>query len=693
MSQCYPSEQEVTDVAEELKTYTADAMKIDMAPLAKAYTEVDMDKLYTELALENIENEPSAKQRDTVKDYKQLFEEEFCESDRQDKSKDVQNETSMTRKRKKGKKVLFKGNPGMGKTTLMKKIGWDWAKGIFTTFSIVFFIFSKLVEPGEAIENIIIRHTPALEGMSITKQKLRQILDQFSEQCLLILDGLDEHALGQNEDVLKIIRGQKLLYCNIIVTSRPHSTKDIERYFNTIVNVEGFNRNHAEKFAAKILTDRRKVHSVLRFSPSGWEYLYVCPIIFLIICVLVKEDQIILGGRNFSNGELYFRLVRFLYVKYTTQKGIEYDKEHLEELLKKMGKLAWDTLRSGNGLLRRSQVIREIGEEAFEYGLLIGNEDFRLVSDEAADILVTFPHRTLQEFLGSYYFVLKLSEGCPLESLLGADFGTARFMQDQLFLDFCSWFANGSEYLIPNFNGKVVLQSLKSYILDRIDVVQFEPEVIARVFPACNIKHAYEYKTHGSALLIFFKEVLSSFCQVQHLMLTNSDPVEYILNSMRENICHLSSIMVEDMNGPSMSMWPLEYESSKSKLGPLTYLQFVDSMQCDGVLDIILTGKMCTDEMLDKMLQRYSDVDKLVSVYLFISDNWVFELSQFLHRRVKKLFMIGYRCCSVTCQKDIPDLTHLYFVTDTSNVQTGFNWNRFQCFIQIVQSVGSNKTA
>ena len=271
MSQCYPSEQELTDVAEELKTYTADAMKIDVAPWTKAYTEVDMDKLVTELTLENIENEPSTKQRHTIEDYKQLFEEEFCESDRQDKSKDVQNETSMTRKRKKGNKVLFKGNPGMGKTTLMKKIGWDWAKGIFTTFSIVFFVFLKLVEPGEVIENIIIRQTPALEGMSVTPQKLRQIPDQFSEQCLLILDGLDEHALQQNEDVLKIIRGQKLLYCNIIVTSRPHSTKDIERYFNTIVNVEGFNRNQAEKFAAEILTDGRKVHSVLRFSPSGWE--------------------------------------------------------------------------------------------------------------------------------------------------------------------------------------------------------------------------------------------------------------------------------------------------------------------------------------------------------------------------------------------------------------------------------------
>ena len=216
-----------------------------------------------------------------------------------------------------------------------------------------------------------------------------------------------------------------------------------------VVKTNGFNREQAEKFASSILVDRRKVGAVLQYSPSGWEYLYVCPIIFLIVCVLVKNETIVLGSKTFCNGELYFKLVRFLYVKYTKQKGMEYETEHLVELIKKLGKLAWETLKSGNGLLRRSKVIKEIGEKAFEYGLLIGNEDFRLVGHDIADILVTFPHRTLQEFLGSYYFVLRLGEGCSLESLLGSDCKTARFMQDQLFLYFCLWFAKGNEELIP----------------------------------------------------------------------------------------------------------------------------------------------------------------------------------------------------------------------------------------------------
>ena len=62
-----------------------------------------------------------------------------------------------------GDRVLLKAEPGFGKTTFSHKIKGDWARGLFTTFSIVFFVSLKLVRPGDAIENIIIQQTPPLK--------------------------------------------------------------------------------------------------------------------------------------------------------------------------------------------------------------------------------------------------------------------------------------------------------------------------------------------------------------------------------------------------------------------------------------------------------------------------------------------------------------------------------------------------
>ena len=66
-----------------------------------------------------------------------------------------------------GERILLKGDPGMGKTTVSKKAAYDWAMGILKVFSIIFFVFLKLVKPGDSIENVIIQQTPMLESIPL----------------------------------------------------------------------------------------------------------------------------------------------------------------------------------------------------------------------------------------------------------------------------------------------------------------------------------------------------------------------------------------------------------------------------------------------------------------------------------------------------------------------------------------------
>ena len=48
---------------------------------------------------------------------------------------------------------------------------------------------------------------------------------------------------------------------------------------------------------------------------------------------------------------------------------------------------------------QRSDIPEVSGEDIFEYGFLIGYEDYKLLGHVTADIAVGFPHDTIGEFL------------------------------------------------------------------------------------------------------------------------------------------------------------------------------------------------------------------------------------------------------------------------------------------------------
>ena len=145
-----------------------------------------------------------------------------------------------------------------------------------------------------------------------TELTLEKLGNEFHNRCQLTLDGLDEHAFGQNHDVLKVIKGQKLLNTHVLVTSRPHSCRPVERHFETIVRVDGFTREQAKNFAYHILRNIQQVE-------------YQCPILLSFMCLLVRSERIQIVNESINTGEIYGRMVRYLYKKFTIRKGINYD--------------------------------------------------------------------------------------------------------------------------------------------------------------------------------------------------------------------------------------------------------------------------------------------------------------------------------------------------------------------------------
>ena len=445
----------------------------------KAYT-VDMDKLYTESVLDRIENTPSGEELKPITNYRELF---------------LLDPSDFM-----GKKVLVTGDPGKGKSTFVKKIAWDWSRGVFVDITLVLVVQLKLVGPDDTIESIIIRQCPPLEGLKISEKKLRHILDTFGKRCLLILDGLDEYD-GKNEDVWKIIRGQKFYHCNVLLTSRPHCIGEVEENGYTVVTVQGFTKEKSETYADNVLgpkANKDSVQKVLKFYDDNMlegDSSYTCPRLLLFLGTLVNTREIDLAGKHPNLGEINTKLVGSLYRKFLTQKGIKsMDMKLFLKVLIGVGKIAFQTLKSGRALLKKCDVLEAAGDEAFEYGLLIGTERYSLFPDETADISITFPYRTIQEFLGALFFIQSLNDGIDIGTLLGSDSEAPVLLANPLFLYFCLWLTSGKAGQFKFDKRMDVLDCLKMYILNRMNVIQLDFDDLGTIFPALDIDHVHKMK-------------------------------------------------------------------------------------------------------------------------------------------------------------------------------------------------------
>ena len=156
------------------------------------------------------------------------------------------------------RKILVKGRVGHGKSTLAKKIAYDWAKGLFKRFSIVFFISMKLAKPDDAIENMIIDQN-GLGDLNFTPQKVNRILNKFGSDCLVIIDGLADHTLKNNEEVLRIVQKEKVNFNFLVTLSETNSPDNIDEYFETISQVQGFNGSDVKSVLAKLGDSHREV--------------------------------------------------------------------------------------------------------------------------------------------------------------------------------------------------------------------------------------------------------------------------------------------------------------------------------------------------------------------------------------------------------------------------------------------------
>lgn len=338
---------------------------------------------------------------------------------------------SLTRPRR----VWIWGSAGVGKTTLCKKIVFDYInEGLWKDqFNCILWVplrDLKLIRSnpksiGELIHTQYFR--PGEPGLAFSPENLEKTLKLREGRTLFILDGLDEvYCEFEEGSSMGKILDELLSQPNVIVTSRPHRTTDRTKSFDLELETIGFFREQIEeylqgqKMPESTLND---IRDFIRRNPLV-QSLARIPVQLDAICYAWDSD--LLRHGHFTVSSLYWALVGrlcekdipHLSKKFLNERSMHPDElkgmpvQYLSDLLldefNLLERLAFDGLCQGviEFDMERIYKIKPDRLDMLDGTLL--RMSFLRFSGDAVDLrdrTYHFLHLTYQEFFAAKYFV------------------------------------------------------------------------------------------------------------------------------------------------------------------------------------------------------------------------------------------------------------------------------------------------
>ncbi|XP_073465149.1 NACHT, LRR and PYD domains-containing protein 12-like [Aquarana catesbeiana] len=311
--------------------------------------------------------------------------------------------------------VMVSGVPGIGKTTLVQKIVYDWVTGKhYQRFAFLFFFrFRDLNRLGEvSLEEMILHQYPYLES------QIGDIL-QDPERLLFIFDGLDEsiHQIDFRssklsnpkqrthfgEIVVSLVRQSLLKGCFVLITSRPTRVASVDtRVFQRIAEIMGFLHGDRLIFFNNFFGNEELSEKAFHYVEENdmlYTFCYLpsyCWIICTVLSMCFRSQPItdqLMTSLPKTVTQLFVTFVSNILTNHSQNK----DGGHTaRELLTSIGWMA------EHGVMNHMIVFDDRHLESFS----VRNDNhvfssFMMESGQPPDVDYTFLHLTLQEFFAA----------------------------------------------------------------------------------------------------------------------------------------------------------------------------------------------------------------------------------------------------------------------------------------------------
>ncbi|XP_062392836.1 NACHT, LRR and PYD domains-containing protein 3-like [Sardina pilchardus] len=323
--------------------------------------------------------------------------------------------------------VLTKGVAGIGKTVSVQKFILDWIEG--TANQDVHFIF---LLPFREL-NLMKEKKLSLVGLLqhfFPEIKDPKVVSSSEHRVMFIFDGLDECRLPldfhsnptccdvtepASVDVLltNLIKGNLLPSALLWITTRPAAANQIPpECVHQVTEIRGFNDPQKEEYFKKKIIDENLASRTIIHLKSSRSLYIMChiPVFCWISATVVektsKESDKVEMPRTLTQMYTHFLVIQtgITNVKYTERKETD------EEVISKLGKLAFQQLEKGN-LIFYEEDLRGCGIDVTEASVYSGvcTQIFREEAGLYQGKVFSFVHLSIQEFLAALYVFLCFS--------------------------------------------------------------------------------------------------------------------------------------------------------------------------------------------------------------------------------------------------------------------------------------------